>query len=65
MKEFIISFRETLEAALIVGILFTLFVKTNQKKAINILWKAVGVGLITSVVLAYLLIYIKEIIAGE
>jgi|TARA_B110000091_G_scaffold58886_1_gene64587 high-affinity iron transporter len=62
MKEFIISFRETLEAALIVGILFTLFVKTNQKKAINILWKAVGVGLITSVVLAYLLIYIKEII---
>ena len=33
MKEFIISFRETLEAALIVGILFTLFVKTNQKKS--------------------------------
>lgn len=62
MKEFIITFRETLEAAIIVGILYTLYIKTNQHKAIKTLWKAVISSLIASIILAYGLIYLKEAI---
>ena len=38
MNEFIIVFRESLEACLIVGIIFTLLEKNNRKNEIKQLW---------------------------
>ena len=50
MAEFIIVFREVLEASLIIGILYTFLNKTNQQDAIKQLWKGVYLALIASVV---------------
>ena len=50
MAEFIVVFREVLEAALIIGILYTFLNKTNQQDAIKHLWKGVYLALIASVV---------------
>ena len=50
MAEFIIVFREVLEASLIIGILYTFLNKTNQQDAIQQLWKGVYLALIASVV---------------
>ena len=50
MAEFIIVFREVLEASLIIGILYTFLNKTNQHEAIAQLWKGVYLALIASVV---------------
>lgn len=60
MQEFIISFRETLEAALIVGIFYTFFKKLNDTKAIKVLWQSVGAALLASILFAFGLIEIKE-----
>ena len=50
MAEFIVVFREVLEASLIIGILYTFLNKTNQQDAIKHLWKGVYLALIASVV---------------
>ena len=50
MAEFIVVFREVLEASLIIGILYTFLNKTNQHAAIAQLWKGVYLALIASVV---------------
>ena len=50
MAEFIVVFREVLEASLIIGILYTFLNKTNQQDAIKQLWKGVYLALIASVV---------------
>ena len=49
MAEFIIVFREVLEASLIIGILYTFLNKTNQQNAIQQLWKGVYLALAASV----------------
>ena len=46
MSEFIIVFREVLEAALVVGIIYLLLEKTNQKSHLPKLWFAVFLSLI-------------------
>lgn len=60
MNEFIITFRETLEATLIIGIFYTLFTKIHNKQAIKVLWKAVVYAILASVIFAFILIGIKE-----
>ena len=50
MVEFIIVFRETLEASLIIGILYTYLSKSNQQSAIRQLWLGVTYALIASVI---------------
>ncbi len=49
MAELIIVFREVLEGALIVGILYTYLNKTNQSEAIIRLWQGVGAAIAASV----------------
>ena len=42
MNEFIIMFREGLEASLIVGIIYTLLIKQELNREIRQLWLGVG-----------------------
>ena len=60
MNEFIITFRETLEAALIVGIIYTVILRQGLKKEIRHLWYAVGASVAASLLVALFLINIKE-----
>lgn len=60
MQEFIISFRETLEAALIVGIFYTFFTKLENKKAIRTMWRSVGAAILASILFAFGLNAIKN-----
>lgn len=51
----LITFREALEVALVVGILLTFFKKTNQTRFNKYVWYGVGGGIAIALVLAYLL----------
>ena len=65
MNEFIITFRETLEAALIIGIIYTVISRQGLKKEVNQLWYGVFASVIASVVVAVFLNSIKESIGNE
>ncbi|HJL95679.1 MAG: iron permease FTR1 family protein [Gammaproteobacteria bacterium] len=64
MNEFIITFRETLEAALIVGIIYTVISRQGLTKEIKQLWYAVIASIITSVVVGLSLMSIKDSIGN-
>jgi len=64
MNEFIIVFRESLEACLIVGIIFTLLEKNNLAKEIKQLWLGVISALIASVIIGIILNNIKQSIGN-
>ena len=64
MNEFIITFRECLEACLIVGIIYTLLEKNNLKKELNQLWMAVLSAIAASAVVAVSLSNLKESIGN-
>lgn len=51
----LITFRETLEAALVVGIILSLLGKTNQGIYKPFVWRGLGAGVVVSLLLAYLL----------
>jgi high-affinity Fe2+/Pb2+ permease len=46
MNEFIIVFRETLEASLIVGIIYTILIKNELYESIKKLWIGVAAALV-------------------
>lgn len=56
IQDFIITFRETLEAALIVGIILSYLVKTKQIKYNNVVYMGVIFGLVASLIGAWLFI---------
>jgi high-affinity iron transporter len=58
---FLITFRETLEASLVIGILFTLLAKTRQLSYRTYVWKGVGMGIGFAVLLA---VFLKLILGG-
>ena len=60
MNEFIIVFRESLEACLIVGIIYTLLEKNNLDREIKQLWLGIFFALIASGILGILLNGIKQ-----
>ena len=60
MNEFIITFRECLEATLIVGIVYTFLSKTNMTSQIKQLWSAVVAAIIASIGVAFLVISLNE-----
>jgi len=60
MNEFIITFRECLEATLIVGIVYTFLRKANMHSQIKHLWSAVGSAIIASVIVAVLVIALND-----
>ena len=49
MNEFIIVFRETLEASLIVGIIYTILIKNELYESIRKLWIGVAAALVFSI----------------
>jgi len=48
MEEFIVTFRESLEAALIVGIIFSYLIKTNKKEFIRFVYGGLVLGILGS-----------------
>ncbi|MBI44665.1 MAG: hypothetical protein CMG66_00690 [Candidatus Marinimicrobia bacterium] len=54
MAELIIVFREVLEAALIIGILYTYLKKSNNESNIKLLWNGVLLAIILSVICSFL-----------
>ena len=65
MNEFIITFRECLEATLIVGIVYTFLSKTNMHAQIKHLWSAVIAAIIASIGVAILLISLNNKLADN
>ena len=51
---FLITFRESLEAALIIGIILAFLKKSGQSKWNNIVYLGIGTGLIMALILAYI-----------
>lgn len=64
MNEFIIMFRESLEAALIVGIIFTLLHKKGLQAEIKQLWLGVGSAIIASIIAGLVLVQVKASIGN-
>ena len=52
--DFLITFRETLEAALIVGIILAYLYKTKNTKYNKVIYSAVGAGLVGSILAAFI-----------
>lgn len=51
----LITFRETLEAALVVGIVFTFLTKTNQQMFTKFVWRGITAGVLLAVFIAFIL----------
>ena len=60
MSEFIIVFREVLEASLVVGIIYLLLEKSNLKDHFKKLWLGVGAAIAASIAVGYLVILAKN-----
>lgn len=65
MNTFIIAFRECLESALIVGIIYTLLVKKDLKSHIKTLWWGVGMAILASIAVAVGLEKLTRLIQNE
>jgi len=65
MNEFIIVFRETLEASLIVGIIYTILIKNELYDSIKKLWIGVAAALVFSILVGYLVYILKESFSNE
>ena len=60
MNEFIITFRECLEATLIVGIIYTFLSKTKMNTQIQYLWYATISAIIASIAVAFIIISLNN-----
>ena len=56
ISEFIITFRETLEVALVIGIVLSYLARTKQTKYNNIVYVGIGFGIVASILGAFLFI---------
>ena len=65
MAEFIIVFREVLEASLVVGIIYLLLEKTNQTIYLPKLWYGVVASIIASVAVGFLVIQAKSALGND
>ena len=64
MNEFIITFRECLEASLIVGIIYTVLDKNDLSQEKRVLWYAVLASLLTSIIVGIGLASINEVVGN-
>ena len=64
MHEFIIMFRESMEAALIVGIIYTLLHKQGLDRELKQLWLGVGCAVIASILVGLVLVRVKTSIGN-
>ena len=60
MNEFIITFRECLEASLIIGIIYTVLHKNDLEAEKRVLWYGVIASLVASIIVGFLLTSINE-----
>jgi len=65
MAEFIIVFREVLEASLVVGIIYLLIEKTNQTTHFTKLWYGVFASIMASIAIGYLVIQAKNALGNN
>ena len=65
MAEFIIVFREVLEASLVVGIIYLLIEKTNQTTHFAKLWYGVFASIMASIAVGYLVIQAKNALGNN
>tara|TARA_B100001113_G_C21011024_1_gene579258 strand:+ start:42 stop:929 length:888 start_codon:yes stop_codon:yes gene_type:complete len=65
MIEFIIVFRETLEASLIVGIIYTLLLKNKLHHQIKKIWLATFSAIIASIIIAFIVLQLKEALGNN
>jgi len=65
MAEFIIVFREVLEASLVVGIIYLLIEKTNQAAHFTRLWYAVFASILASIAIGFMVIQAKNALGNN
>tara|TARA_A100001388_G_C28763822_1_gene499424 strand:- start:1213 stop:2040 length:828 start_codon:yes stop_codon:yes gene_type:complete len=65
LAEFIIVFREVLEASLVVGIIYLLLIKTNQTDQLPKLWLAVAASILASIMVGYSVIQAKNALGND
>ena len=65
MAEFIIVFREVLEASLVVGIIYLLIEKTNQASHFTKLWYAVFASILASIAVGFMVIQAKNALGNN
>jgi high-affinity iron transporter len=65
MAEFIIVFREVLEASLVVGIIYLLIEKTNQAANFTKLWYAVFASIVASIAVGFMVIQAKNALGNN
>ena len=65
MAEFIIVFREVLEASLVVGIIYLLIEKTNQAAHFIKLWYAVFASILASIAVGFMVIQAKNALGNN
>ena len=65
MAEFIIVFREVLEASLVVGIIYLLIEKTNQATHFTKLWYAVFASILASIAVGFMVIQAKNALGNN
>ncbi|MAH80532.1 MAG: iron permease FTR1 family protein [Rickettsiales bacterium] len=65
MTEFIIVFRETLEASLIVGIIYTILVQKHLASSIQKLWLGVGTSILASIFMALIVLNLSSLVGNN
>ena len=65
MAEFVIVFREVLEASLVVGIIYLLIEKTNQSTHFSKLWYAVFASILASIAVGFMVIQAKNALGNN
>ena len=65
MAEFVIVFREVLEAYLVVGIIYLLIEKTNQAAHFTKLWYAVFASILASIAVGFMVIQAKNALGNN
>ena len=65
MSEFIIVFREVLEASLVVGIIYLILEKSNQLSHMFQLWMGILAAVIASIIVGYLVLKAKDSLGND
>ena len=65
MSEFIIVFREVLEASLVVGIIYLILEKSNQLSHMSKLWMGILAAVIASIIVGYLVLIAKDSLGND
>ncbi|MDC1150169.1 FTR1 family protein [Gammaproteobacteria bacterium] len=65
MSEFIIVFREVLEASLVVGIIYLILEKSNQLSHLYKLWMGVVAAILASILVGYFVLAAKESLGND